>query len=250
MSILEPVAAAASITTDELRAGSTTRPSRSSTSGRSPPTTAGASAARRAAATSRARRRSRPPGSAPSTGPRSPASSPRRARSQGRDIVVYGDGDADAHAARGLSPGRGPPRRRDARGRLRRVGRGRRRTRSIGCSTTSGWSTSAGSAALLAGESVEAAPSGHALLFHVNFGVPEEYADGHIPGAHYLDTNWLESPADWNRRIAGRAGPRAPRAGDHGRHDGRSSTAATPRATRTRSGRVAGRGRSRRRAPR
>ena len=38
------------------------------------------------------------------------------------------------------------------------------------------------------------------MLFHVNFGVPEEYADGHIPGAHYLDTNWLESPADWNRR--------------------------------------------------
>jgi molybdopterin synthase sulfurtransferase len=54
--------------------------------------------------------------------------------------------------------------------------------------------------ALLAGESVEGGPTGHALLFHVNFGVPEEYADGHIPGAHYLDTNWLESPSDWNRR--------------------------------------------------
>src|SRR5206468_1659931 len=26
------------------------------------------------------------------------------------------------------------------------------------------------------------------------------YAEGHIPGAHYLDTNWLEDPADWNRR--------------------------------------------------
>jgi molybdopterin synthase sulfurtransferase len=37
-------------------------------------------------------------------------------------------------------------------------------------------------------------------LFHVNFGVPEEYADGHIPGAAYLDTNALESPATWNRR--------------------------------------------------
>jgi thiosulfate/3-mercaptopyruvate sulfurtransferase len=34
----------------------------------------------------------------------------------------------------------------------------------------------------------------------VNFGVPEEYAEGHIPGALYLDTNWLEDPADWNRR--------------------------------------------------
>ena len=32
------------------------------------------------------------------------------------------------------------------------------------------------------------------LLFHVNFGVPEEYEEGHIPGALYLDTNWLESP--------------------------------------------------------
>lgn len=37
-------------------------------------------------------------------------------------------------------------------------------------------------------------------VFHVNFGVPEEYADGHIPGSFYLDTNWLESPIDWNRR--------------------------------------------------
>jgi thiosulfate/3-mercaptopyruvate sulfurtransferase len=53
---------------------------------------------------------------------------------------------------------------------------------------------------LLAGLPVEAPPAHRALLFHVNFGVPEEYADGHIPGARYLDTNWLESPADWNRR--------------------------------------------------
>ncbi len=53
---------------------------------------------------------------------------------------------------------------------------------------------------LLGGERPEAAPEGKVLLFHVNFGVPEEYADGHIPGALYLDTNWLEDPADWNRR--------------------------------------------------
>ena len=53
---------------------------------------------------------------------------------------------------------------------------------------------------MLAGRPVEAQPSADALLFHVNFGVTEEYADGHIPGARYLDTNWLESPADWNRR--------------------------------------------------
>lgn len=53
---------------------------------------------------------------------------------------------------------------------------------------------------VLDGESPEAAPTGKFLLFHVNFGVPEEYTDGHIPGALYLDTNWLEDPADWNRR--------------------------------------------------
>jgi len=54
--------------------------------------------------------------------------------------------------------------------------------------------------AVLGGEQPEAPPAPRHVLFHVNFGVPEEYADGHIPGAHYLDTNWLESPADWNRR--------------------------------------------------
>jgi 3-mercaptopyruvate sulfurtransferase SseA len=53
---------------------------------------------------------------------------------------------------------------------------------------------------VLAGERPEAAPEGPFVLFHVNFGVPEEYAEGHIPGALYLDTNWLEDPADWNRR--------------------------------------------------
>ncbi|HEV8488462.1 MAG TPA: rhodanese-like domain-containing protein [Candidatus Limnocylindrales bacterium] len=53
---------------------------------------------------------------------------------------------------------------------------------------------------VLAGERPEAAPGGRFLLLHVNFGVPEEYAECHIPGALYLDTNWLEDPADWNRR--------------------------------------------------
>jgi thiosulfate/3-mercaptopyruvate sulfurtransferase len=53
---------------------------------------------------------------------------------------------------------------------------------------------------VLAGGKPEAAPTGRFLLFHVNFGVPEEYAEGHIAGALYLDTNWLEDPADWNRR--------------------------------------------------
>jgi molybdopterin synthase sulfurtransferase len=53
---------------------------------------------------------------------------------------------------------------------------------------------------VLAGERPEAPPADAVRLFHVNFGVPEEYADGHIPWALYLDTNWLEDPADWNRR--------------------------------------------------
>jgi thiosulfate/3-mercaptopyruvate sulfurtransferase len=54
--------------------------------------------------------------------------------------------------------------------------------------------------ALIGGGTPEAAPAGRFLLFHVNFGVPEEYADSHLPGALYLDTNQLESPRDWNRR--------------------------------------------------
>lgn len=37
-------------------------------------------------------------------------------------------------------------------------------------------------------------------IFHVTFGVFEEYQAGHIPGAYHLDTNSLESNKDWNRR--------------------------------------------------
>ena len=53
---------------------------------------------------------------------------------------------------------------------------------------------------VLDGARPEAPPTGRVLLFHVNFGVPEEYAEAHLPGAVYLDTNWLENPSDWNRR--------------------------------------------------
>ena len=53
---------------------------------------------------------------------------------------------------------------------------------------------------VLDGELPEAPPANAFRLFHVNFGVPEEYAEGHIPGSVYLDTNWLENPVDWNRR--------------------------------------------------
>jgi thiosulfate/3-mercaptopyruvate sulfurtransferase len=53
---------------------------------------------------------------------------------------------------------------------------------------------------LLAGHRPEAAPARRFLLFHVNFGVPEEYEENHLPEALYLDTNLLENPDDWNRR--------------------------------------------------
>ena len=53
---------------------------------------------------------------------------------------------------------------------------------------------------VLAGGTPEAAPAGRFLLFHVNFGVPEEYEESHLPQALYLDTLQLENPVDWNRR--------------------------------------------------
>jgi thiosulfate/3-mercaptopyruvate sulfurtransferase len=53
---------------------------------------------------------------------------------------------------------------------------------------------------VLAGARPEAAPNGRFALFHVNFGVPDEYEESHLPQAFYLDTNWLENPLDWNRR--------------------------------------------------
>jgi molybdopterin synthase sulfurtransferase len=53
---------------------------------------------------------------------------------------------------------------------------------------------------LLAGGRPEATPPGRFLFFHVNFGVPEEYEEDHLPRALYLDTNRLENPDDWNRR--------------------------------------------------
>ena len=53
---------------------------------------------------------------------------------------------------------------------------------------------------LLRGGHPEHAPDRPFLLFHVNFGVSEEYEENHLPGALYLDTNLLESSVDWNRR--------------------------------------------------
>ncbi len=53
---------------------------------------------------------------------------------------------------------------------------------------------------LIIGEVPEQPPPNGHLLFHVNFGVTEEYAEGQLPGAFHLDTNLLESDRDWNRR--------------------------------------------------
>ncbi|MFQ5551541.1 MAG: sulfurtransferase, partial [Gemmatimonadales bacterium] len=53
---------------------------------------------------------------------------------------------------------------------------------------------------LLDGGRPSDAPEGEYAVFHVNYGVPEDYERGHIPGAFHLDTNSLESSTDWNRR--------------------------------------------------
>jgi 3-mercaptopyruvate sulfurtransferase SseA len=53
---------------------------------------------------------------------------------------------------------------------------------------------------LLAGGRPEKYDNDRFVLLHVNFGVPEEYEENHLPGAVYLDTNSIEDPATWNRR--------------------------------------------------
>ncbi len=53
---------------------------------------------------------------------------------------------------------------------------------------------------LLDGRPVPAAPAGEYVVCHVNYGVPAEYQESHLPGALHLDTNTLESSRDWNRR--------------------------------------------------
>jgi len=117
----------------------------------------------------------------------------------GREIVLYGDGADDVLAVAA---------------RLLELGRSRVRT------YKHHWAGWAGSERLpverlpnydklvhpewleevLEGGRPEAPPARRFRLFHVNFGVPEEYEEDHIPGAFYLDTSWLENPVDWNRR--------------------------------------------------
>jgi len=117
----------------------------------------------------------------------------------GREIAVYGDGDVDAAAfvarlgALGIDGGRileggAPAWAADESLPLERLP-------NYDKLVDIAWLRE-----VLDGGRPEAAPTGRFLLFHVNFGVPEEYAEGHIPGALFLDTNWLEDPADWNRR--------------------------------------------------
>jgi molybdopterin synthase sulfurtransferase len=53
---------------------------------------------------------------------------------------------------------------------------------------------------LLAGEDVPEPPAGDLVVCHAHYRNPDDYADGHIPGALSLDTLLLESPETWNRR--------------------------------------------------
>lgn len=54
-------------------------------------------------------------------------------------------------------------------------------------------------ACLLGGRPAQAAPTGAWRLFDVNDGPWEPEHPGHIPGAHWLDTNLLEQPPLWNK---------------------------------------------------
>ena len=57
---------------------------------------------------------------------------------------------------------------------------------------------------LINGQRPDTYRGGSFVLLHVNFGVPEEYEEGHVPGALYLDTNQLEDSSNiWNRRTPG-----------------------------------------------
>ena len=199
MSILEPVAGAATITPDELRAR-LDDPTLTVVDVRA------IAAVQRLAARQRGARRPRPgregaPGRVAGLGRRAEIARllAEKGAPGGREIVVYGDGDAEAGARGTHLAGAGHRGRPTLEGGFAAWAQDERnpveRLRHYERLVHVGWLR-----ALLGGRVRRGRPAGHALLFHVNFGVPEEYADGHIPGAHYLDTNWLESPAGWNRR--------------------------------------------------
>jgi 3-mercaptopyruvate sulfurtransferase SseA len=54
-------------------------------------------------------------------------------------------------------------------------------------------------AGLAAGAPIDAAPAGVWRLFEVGFGQIEAFADGHVPGAGYIDTIELEGGPVWNK---------------------------------------------------
>ncbi len=52
---------------------------------------------------------------------------------------------------------------------------------------------------LIAGVAVIAAPAGDWRLFEVGCGMADFSVPGHIPGAGFIDTNWLEQGRYWNK---------------------------------------------------
>ena len=215
---------------------SPTLASRSSTCGRWPRSTAGASTARSAAATSPAPSRSRRRGSPASTRTRSRTCSARRASSTPRRSSSMAPGPMThwgsrrpcvlSGSARSASTSPVGPR-----------GRPTRRCRSSVFRTTRRSCTPGGCASSSTAAGPKPPRMRRWLLFHVNFGVPEEYLDSHLPGALYLDTNRLEDPADWNRRSPEELDATLRALGHHRRHDGR---AVRPRHRGSRRGEVAG----------
>lgn len=56
---------------------------------------------------------------------------------------------------------------------------------------------------LIDGDTPEEAPQGDYSVCHAHYRNPDDYAEGHIPGAVPLDTLRLEEPGMWNRRTPG-----------------------------------------------
>jgi thiosulfate/3-mercaptopyruvate sulfurtransferase len=54
-------------------------------------------------------------------------------------------------------------------------------------------------AGLVAGDAIATVPAGEWRLFEVGFGDADAFADGHIPGAGYIDTTQFEHGPLWNK---------------------------------------------------